>query len=100
MRCIIAFVRPNVTYGNIQDCMVKKRRDAMRINPKRFCITMAKQCLTTRDLQMIGGVSRSTIAKIKNDPEYEPTPKIIGKLAKALDVSVEYLTGTEGRNGL
>ena len=72
----------------------------MRINPKRFCITMAKQCLTTRDLQMIGGVSRSTIAKIKNDPEYEPNPKIIGKLAKALDVSVEYLTGTEGHNGL
>ena len=64
----------------------------MRINAKKFNITMAKLCLTTRDLQKLGGLSRSTIAKVKHDPNYEPNLKTIGKIAKALDVSVEYLT--------
>jgi len=72
----------------------------MKINPKRFNITMAKLCLTTRDLQKIGGLSRSTIARVRSDPEYEPNLKTIGKIAKALNVSVEYLTETEGCNGL
>jgi DNA-binding Xre family transcriptional regulator len=64
----------------------------MQINVKRFNVTMAKLCLTTRDLQKMGGLSRSTIAKVKHDPSYEPNLKTIGKIAKALDVSVEYLT--------
>ena len=72
----------------------------MKINQKRFNVTMAKLCLTTRDLQKSGNLSRSTIARIKKDNEYMPNPKTIGKIAKALGVTVEYLTETEGGNGL
>ena len=67
----------------------------MRINPERLSLAMAEACLTTRDLQTKGSLSNSTITKAKNDPAYRPTLKTIGKLAKALNVPVEYLT--EGR---
>jgi transcriptional regulator with XRE-family HTH domain len=72
----------------------------MKINPQRFSIKMAEQCLTTRDLQRLGNLSRSTIAKIRNDPDYAPNPKTIGKIAKALGVTVEYLIEKEVMNGL
>ena len=72
----------------------------MKINAKRFNLAMAKLCFTTRDLQKSGGLSRSTIARVRIDPNYKPNPKTIGKIAKALGVSVEYLTETEGCNGL
>jgi len=72
----------------------------MRINPTRFNLTMARLCMTTRELQKLGGLSRSTIARVKHDPSYEPNPKTIGKIAKALGVTVEYLTETEGCYGL
>jgi transcriptional regulator with XRE-family HTH domain len=68
------------------------RRNLMKINARNFNITMAKLCLTARYLQKLGKLSRSTIAKVKHDPTYEPNSKTIGKIAKALDVSVEYLT--------
>jgi transcriptional regulator with XRE-family HTH domain len=69
----------------------KARRNLMKINARNFNITMAKLCLTARDLQKLGKLSRSTIAKVKHDPTYEPNLKTIGKIAKALNVSVEYL---------
>lgn len=67
----------------------------MRINPEKLALAMAEACLTTRDLQVKGRLSNVTITKAKNDPAYQPTLKTIGKMAKALGVSVEYLT--EGR---
>jgi len=67
----------------------------MRINPERLTLAMAESCLTTRDLQVKGRLSNATITRAKNDPAYQPTLKTIGKIAKALNVSVEYLT--EGR---
>ena len=72
----------------------------MKINVKKFNIAMATLCLTTRDLQKFGGLSRSTIARVRRDPDYKPNLKTIGKIAKAFGVSVEYLTETEGFNGL
>ena len=72
----------------------------MKINPQRFSIKMAEHCLTTRDLQRLGSLSRSTISKIKYDPDYIPNPKTIGKIAKALGVTVEYLIEKEVMNGL
>jgi len=72
----------------------------MQINPTRFNLTMARLCMTTRELQKLGGLSRSTIARVKHDPSYAPNPKTIGKIAKALGVTVEYLTETEGCYGL
>ena len=67
----------------------------MRINPERLALAMAVACLTTRDLQEKERLSNTTITKAKNDPDYKPTLKTIGKIAKALNVPVEYLT--EGR---
>lgn len=101
MGCIFIFIRPNVALILSRDCAAKdERRGIVKINPTRFNVTMAKLCLTTRDLQKSGGLSRSTIAKVKNDPNYVPNLKTIGKIAKALGVTVEYLTETEECYGL
>jgi len=67
----------------------------MRINREKLALAMAEACLTTRDLQVKGRLSNATITKAKNDPAYKPTLKTIGKIAKALNVSVEHIT--EGR---
>jgi DNA-binding Xre family transcriptional regulator len=67
----------------------------MHINRERLALAMAKSYLTTRDLQVKGQLSNATITKAKNDPAYQPTLKTIGKIAKALSVSVEHIT--EGR---
>jgi len=56
---------------------------------------MAKKRMMVKDLESMGGVSRSTSARIRSDPKHTMNPKTIGKIAKALDVSVEYLTGIE-----
>jgi transcriptional regulator with XRE-family HTH domain len=74
-----------------------ERRDYMRINPEKLALAMAKSCLTTRDLQVKGQLSNATITKAKNDPDYKPTLKTIGKIANALNVSVEYLTEKGGK---
>ena len=68
----------------------------MKINPRKLDIAMANLCLTTRDLQKLGRLSRTTIAKMRNDSEYIANPKTIGKIAKALNVTVEELTVKEG----
>jgi len=67
----------------------------MKINQRNLKTAMATHCLSIRELQTLGEVSRMTIVKALNNPTYEPTPKTIGKLANALGVSVEHLTEAE-----
>ena len=64
----------------------------MNINQRNLKTAMATNCLSIRELQTLGEVSRMTIVKALNDPTYEPIPKTIGKLANALGVSVQHLT--------
>jgi len=66
----------------------------MKINQRNLKTAMATHCLSIRELQTLGEVSRMTIVKALNNPTYEPTTKTIGKLANALGVSVEHLTET------
>jgi len=51
--------------------------------------------MTTLEIQKAGKLSSATIARAKNDPEYVPELLTIGKLARVLGVSVEYLTEGE-----
>jgi len=51
-----------------------------------------KKGLSTTDLSKLTGISQSTISKLENGKR-QASPQLIEKLAKALDVSTERLTG-------
>lgn|GEM_PF-5822795 len=67
----------------------------MKINKRNLGLAIAKSCMTTLEIQKAGKLSSATIARAKNDPEYVPELLTIGKLARVLGVSVEYLTEGE-----
>lgn len=60
----------------------------MKVSKLKLQLAMAKACMTVRDISKKCGVSSRVIA---NWGKYEVTPKIIGKVAKALDIPVEDL---------
>jgi len=64
----------------------------MKINTRNFKVAIATSCMTMRELQKAGKLSSTTINRAKYDREYLPELKTVGKLARALGVSVEYLT--------
>jgi len=53
--------------------------------------------LTVADVIKRGGPSRPTLYRIQNDPTYQPEDYTVSRLAKALDVSVEWLATGEGQ---
>ena len=67
----------------------------MKIDKCRFHVALAKKCMTVYDLRKFN-ISSKTLAKVKKDGKYELNPKTFGKIAKALDVDVEYLLAKEG----
>lgn len=64
----------------------------MKVNSKKFEIIMANACMTFSDLSKKSGISQFTIARIKSGTNANPAT--IGKIAKALNVSVEELIET------
>lgn len=64
----------------------------IKINYDRFLLAMAKAEMTTIELQGKSRVGRNTISKIMNG-NTQVKPQIIGKIAKAFNVSVEFLIG-------
>lgn len=62
----------------------------MQIDSKKMFKVMVTQCLSTRDLARKANVSPSTISKILYHGR-KPNTATLGKLAKALDVSLETL---------
>lgn len=66
----------------------------MKIKRAQLEMAMAKACLSVGELCENSGIARSTLIKIKAGKQ-APKPVTVGKLAKALDCSVEYLTGLE-----
>jgi len=64
----------------------------MKINTRNLELAIAKSCMTMKEIQYTVKMSRATIIRAKSDPAYEPSLITIGKLARALNVSVEYLT--------
>ena len=64
---------------------VMKGGDKMKIDIKRYEILLASKCMTQRDLKNV--VSETTLVKICRGGEV--SPKVVGKIAKALGVDVE-----------
>ena len=68
----------------------------MKIDKQKLSIAMADACMSTVDLALASGVSQNSIAKYLCGAR-NPKIKTIGKISKALNVSVEYLIDTEIR---
>lgn len=66
---------------------------SVKINPDIMLIAMAKKKFTCAGLAKASGVSRATISCIRNEKNCKPD--IAGKLAEALDLSVEELIETK-----
>ena len=66
----------------------------MKLNRHRLLLAMANECMMSKDLAEKSGVSLPALTNIKSGKR-EPRPDIVGKLAKALNVTPEYLTEKE-----
>jgi hypothetical protein len=62
----------------------------VKINPDRFEMAKANTCMSNRDIQALAKVSSVSLTRIGKG-EGETRPQTVGRLAKALGVSVEYL---------
>ena len=60
----------------------------MKIDNKKIDIAMADACLTMSELSKQSGVNIVTLTRLRKGTQ-ETRPKTVGKIAKALDVSVE-----------
>jgi DNA-binding XRE family transcriptional regulator len=63
-----------------------------KINKDKMRMAMAAKCLNTTDLAKLAGVNRQTLYNVTNN-KCNTSPKTIGMIAKALDVTVEELMG-------
>jgi len=63
----------------------------VKLNRKNLLIAIANAGINDHDLCLMSGVSRPALTKIKACRN-NPKPVTIGRLARALNVSVEYLT--------
>ncbi|SDC45105.1 XRE family transcriptional regulator [Geotoga petraea] len=64
----------------------------MRLRTDRLLLSMTKKGISQTELAKIIGVSKSQISRYKNGYD-SPSNENIRKLAKALNTTVEYLTG-------
>lgn len=62
----------------------------MKIDKAKLKIAMANNCMNINDLAKAANISRITIDKYFSGSR-EPLTKTLGKIAKALNVPVEYL---------
>lgn len=60
----------------------------MKINTQRLDVAIADACLTMNELSKQSRVNIVTLTKVRKGTQ-EPTPKTVGKIAKALNISVE-----------
>lgn len=60
----------------------------MKIDSRKLDVIMAEQCLTSESLATRTGVAQVTIARIRRGAQ-QPRPLTVGKIAKALNVSVQ-----------
>lgn len=66
----------------------------MKINNERFEVALASSCMALKELSEKSGVRQETIARIKKSLQ-NPNPSTVGKIAKALGVTVQELIETE-----
>ena len=65
----------------------------MKIKKSVLEIELARQCLSFYDLRK--HIASATLTKVINSPGYDFTPKIVGKIARALNVDVEAIIDRE-----
>ncbi len=65
----------------------------MKINRQKLDIALAKQCMVMNDLK--DEFSPVTLNRLRNDRNYSPTTKTVGRLARALNVPVESIIENE-----
>ena len=56
----------------------------MKINRQKLDIALARKCMTMNDLKT--EFSMVTLTRLRNDRDYTPSTKTVGRLANALDV--------------
>jgi transcriptional regulator with XRE-family HTH domain len=59
----------------------------MKIDNRKLDLIMAAQCLTAEQLSTVTGVSQVSISRFRRGIQ-QPRPATIGRIAKALNVSV------------
>lgn len=62
----------------------------MKINNEVFNLALTETCISKKELAEKAGVDVVTISRITSGVQ-EPRPKTIGKIAKALNISVKDL---------
>lgn len=67
----------------------------MKIDKMKIDVAMANKGYSAKELSEKSGVSQITIARLKRGVQ-KARPETIGKIAKALTVSVEQLIDLEG----
>lgn len=65
----------------------------MNINKRKFEIAIANACILNKELSEKTGIRQETIARVKNGANVSPVT--VGKIAKALGVTVQELIETE-----
>lgn len=62
----------------------------MIIDIEKYNLLLAKNCLSVTNLSKLSGVSEVTLSRIRNGSQ-KARPQTIGKIARALDTTVENL---------
>lgn len=69
-------------------------KNMLELNVKKLLLLQAKSCLNTNELAEKAKIPRTTVTNIVHGRR-KATPKIIGLLAKALNVEVEQLVNID-----
>lgn len=72
-------------------------RGSMPVNKSRLLLAMANECMSTKEVCEKSGVSKPTFTKVKSG-KINPQPVTLGKIAKALNVTPEYLVDWDESN--
>jgi len=70
--------------------IILKRGDIMKINKEKLELLLARKCISGYELMKKAGLQSHTFSRIRNGFA-NLRPKTVGKIAIALDVSVEEL---------
>jgi len=62
----------------------------MKIDRSKLILSFAKSCLSMREISELSGVGAVTLTRISRGTQ-EPIPRTVGKIARALNVTVEEL---------
>lgn len=72
----------------------RKRDKGMKIDKVQYDLFLARKCLSELDVMRLGKVSKTSLTKIHSRKEVRP--KVVGRIAKALDTDVENIIEKEG----